>query len=154
VGLGQRLALTGQRSTLNGPRPGSVGPGLGRIWAGLGQAGPATCQALVLPRHLNGFNIRFRLVSLAHGGLARMVHGFERGPRWTQSTLFSSPSAHGAPSSPSRFSAPLSLLPLLGRALTGGERPSSRSGGSRAKLVGSRAPRGLKELNRGVNGAD
>jgi hypothetical protein len=54
------VPLTGQRSTVTGPRSGSVGPRLGRIWAGLGWAGPATCQALVLPRHLSGFKNQVR----------------------------------------------------------------------------------------------
>jgi hypothetical protein len=56
--------INSQRSTMIGPRPGSVGPGLGRIWAELGRAGPAMCQALVLPRHLNGFKNQVRASEL------------------------------------------------------------------------------------------
>jgi hypothetical protein len=51
----------------------------------------------------------------------------------------------------------LLLLPCFlfpDRALTGGEWPSSCSGVSQAKLVGSKAPRGPMELDGGVNGAD
>jgi hypothetical protein len=80
--------------------------------------------------------------------------GFERGSRWTRSTLFPFPLAHGAPSASSSSSAQFPLLPLIGRALTGGERPCLRSGGSRAVLEGLNTPCGHKELSGGVKGAD
>jgi hypothetical protein len=107
-----------------------------------------------MPRRANGFKRAWVPVDMVHGGLTAMVYGFTRGPWWTLFTLFLLLSVHGAPSAPSRLSTQLPLLPLLGRALTGGERPCLRAGGSKAALEGLNAPRGLKELNRGVNGAD
>jgi hypothetical protein len=51
---GSRSTVSVDRSTINVDR---ATTGLGWAWAGpdLGRARPATCQALVLPRHLNGF---------------------------------------------------------------------------------------------------
>jgi hypothetical protein len=93
-------------------------------------------------------------LDMAHGGHDRAVHG---SPVWfTMDLVLLSLllMVHGAPSAPSRFSAQLLLLPLLGRALTGGERPCLRCSGSKAVLEGSNAPRGHKELNGGVKSAD
>jgi hypothetical protein len=79
---------------LTGPRPGLVGPGLGRIWVGLARAGPAMCQALVLPRHLMDFGLGSRPRGVAHGGRVSAVHGRPRGSRWTASTLLFSLTVH------------------------------------------------------------
>jgi hypothetical protein len=143
--------LTGQQSTLTGPRPGLGGPGLGRIWAGLG-----------LPR------VGRWCCHVAYSDSKKWARAGDLGSRWSRADgLRVLNAVHGGPDpSPPlssrltvhrvHLAAPLLLLPCFlfpGRALTSGERPTSCSGASWAKLVGSRARHGPMELNRGVNGA-